>query len=157
MANQSAYKNKQIFVRLFFLLLLDIGVFTIFGETTIDSLLCFYAVILFRHSTIATLLISLFFISLKHFLYFSKPIVPFLCLLLLSYLGSKTQKYLHKTTFLPHLFIILFLALEGFMIEPHLFGVTASFGCTFYKICVNLLLVAMFLKYSPKGKLGDHL
>jgi len=138
-------------------LFLDISIFTLFGNNIAALLLCFYTIILFRRPKITILAFIIFLMSVQHFLLYGQIKSLIIYLIPLSFLASTAQKHLRKSNTLPYLFAALCIAIDGLAIEPYIFGVKINFGYTFCKICANLLVVAIFLKFLPKGKLGNRL
>lgn len=154
-------KNFFNFIIFFLLailfLLLDISAFTILQKKIVFSLLCLYVVLLFKKSKMSYLAILSLFMSLETFLLYGQTIYFLFFLILLSIITVKLYTLLHKNYFFPHLFIVSIVAIEQIILEPRLFNISTISPYTIEKICVNLLIVAIFLKYLPKGKQGNRL
>ena len=148
--------NRYIIPLSALLLFVDASVFTIFGSNILYSLLCFYTLILFFQPKIAPLVLIGIILPLESFAYSHNVFLFFVIITLLSFMAKWAQKMLSRTSFLPYLFVLLFITTEQLVIEPHI-DINVQKNYTIYKICVNLLMLVIFLKYFTKGKLGDRL
>jgi len=150
-------KTGKILLFAILFLLLDITIFTILQKKTALLLLCFYTLMLFNQPKAKYLVYICLFISLETFLFYGHTYSLLLFIAPLSIVTVKISHILHENRILPYLFVTAIIAFEQFILEPQVFNVKAISPYTIEKICVNLLIVAIFLKYLPKGKLGDRL
>jgi len=139
------------FTILFFLA--DITLFTLFDTQILSFLLCFYTIVLLKQNQKLPIMFCLFTISLHSFLFYGQ-ISPILYYIVpLSVLLRWVYAILNKSP------IILYTALVAFVLTEQLFigAYSMQKHYTFYGICGNILVIAIFLKYLPKGKLGNRL
>jgi len=140
---------------LFFLI--DITIFTLFNIYISALTLSFYSILLLYQNKTAPLVFLLFLLSLQSFLFYGCIWPTFAYIIPLSILGRWANVLFKKIPFVLYSLIGLFIAIQGCFIEPYFFDTEIQKAYTFYKICVNILMIVIFLKYLPKGKLGDRL
>jgi len=138
-------------------LLLDISMFTILQKKIVLGVLCFYTIMLFNQSKTQYLLYITLMLSFETFLLYGHIFYFLLYIIPLSLISVKSYHILHKNAFVPYLFIVLIIGIEQLILEPKLFSLSSISPYTIEKICVNLLIVAIFLKYLPKGRQGNRL
>jgi len=135
----------------------DISIFTCFNTNMSALTICFYTVILLYQDKKLPMIFLGFLLSLQSFLFYGTIWPIFAYIIPLSILGRWATILFQKTSFVLYLLIILFIGIQQVFIEPSFFGAEIQKSYTFYKICGNILMIVIFLKCLPKGKLGDRL
>ncbi|KKP29358.1 MAG: hypothetical protein UR12_C0009G0019 [candidate division TM6 bacterium GW2011_GWF2_30_66] len=150
-------KNYILYPIAILLFLVDIGLFTIMESNIFSFTLCFYIIVLINQNKIFPIIFSLFLLSLKYFLFYSQILGPIFFIIAISAFGKWTEIKLKRKSVINYIILILLIIMEQFFIEPHSFGVNIEKIYTFYNICANLLITAIFLKLFTKGKLGNRI
>ena len=151
------YKNLFLFSLLVLFLLVDVSMFTLFNTNISALLLCLYTIVLLYQNRLFPMMLSGLFVSLHFFLFYGSIAPLFTYLLPLSILARWAKIIIRKESIIPFLFLALTIAAEHLFIMPSVFGTKPLKLCTFYKICGNLLMLVIFLKYVPKGRRGNRL
>ena len=151
------FNNINILLLAILFLLLDISLFSILQKKVVFSLLCFYTILLFNQSKTTYLACGALFLSIETFLLYGQSLYFLAFIIPLSFISLKLSTFLHRGYILPYIFTLAIITLEQYVLEPRIFSLTTISPYTIEKICVNILIVAIFLKYIPKGKLGDRL
>jgi len=157
MIKKLIFKNVYIFPISLLLFLLDVSTFTLLGTHTFCLLLCFYTTILFIDKISYQLILIMIPLSYQSFIFYGNGALFLAYILPVSIVALKARKVIHRRSVLPYLTITTMLLIQQCIIEPKIFDSHIVWGCTIKRICVSLLVVAMFLKYLPKGKQGDRL
>jgi len=142
---------------LLFFLFADLTIFTIFGHNISALLLCAYIITLLFGNNILSILLAAFFVSLEFFALYGNVFILISYLVPLSVLAHRAKITIRKESVIPYLLLALLIMIEQLLVVPCLFGVKALGAYTFYKICGNILMLVIFLKFLPKGKQGDRL
>jgi len=149
--------NWHIYPIAIILFFADISIFTIFSKNISMLTLCVYTVLLLYQDKKLPLLFTGFLLSLQSFLFYGTIWQIFAYIIPLSILGRWATILFQKRSFVLYLLIILFITIDQVFIVPSFFAIETQKAYTFYKICANILMIAIFLKYLPKGKQGNRL
>jgi len=149
--------NLYILPILVVFLFVDISIFTIFDANISALLLCLYTIILLYQNKKLPMALAIFFVSLQFFVFYGNIYLLLSYLIPISLLARWAKITIRKESVITYVFLAMLIMIEQVFVAPYVFGVNALKTYTFYKICGNILMLAIFLKYLPKGKLGDRL
>ena len=135
----------------------DISIFTLLNKNIAALTLCFYTVILLFQDKKFPMIFLGFLLSLQSFLFYGTIFKTAVYMIPLSILSRWAIILFQKRSFVLYLLIILFIGIDTIFMEPSFFGTEVQKAYTFYKICGNILMIAIFLKCLPEGKQGDRL
>jgi len=155
------YKTATLILYLFPILvaflLADMSIFTLCGHNATALLLCLYVTIVLFQNKKLLMAIAAFFVSLQFFVFYGNIHLLLAYLIPISVLARWAKIIIRKESVIPYMLLAILIMIEQLCVIPCLFGVKALKTYTFYKICGNILMLAIFLKCLPRGKQGDRL
>lgn len=117
-----------------------------FGHKILFSLLCLYTSTLFHKEKPLFITFSLLLLATQSLMLGESFSFHLLYLVPLSIIALEAKKFLHNSSWLPYLFMMLSIIIQS-LLNPHLlFTSTNGILFIFTQICVNLIIMILFEK-----------
>lgn len=136
-----SYKKHQFYLVSIMLFFIDFICFAFFEKQVIHSLLCWYALTVFRHYNLKKLSIVALLLSLESYTQYDTFGLILIYLTPLTLLALWIKKILYPTIAQPYIFLTLSLCLQHLLVELYMLSLNTPHTWTFSKIIANIIVM----------------